>query len=85
MYSIVLPICVPGLVSAWILMFVTFIREVSASMILFTYGTETMSIALIRMTETSPWGVSSAFGVLQTMLLLGCVAVLRAIPVGSRK
>jgi ABC-type Fe3+ transport system permease subunit len=66
-------------------MFVTFIREVSASMMLFTYGTETMSIALIRITETSPWGVASAFGILQTMLLLGCVALLRLIPVGPKK
>jgi iron(III) transport system permease protein len=85
MFSIILPICIPGLASAWILMFVTFIREVSASMMLFTYGTETMSIALIRITETQPWGVASAFGVLQTILLLGCVVVLRSIPLGSRR
>jgi len=85
MTSIIFPICIPGLVSAWILMFVTFIREVSASMMLFTYGTETMSIALIRITETSPWGVAAAFGVLQTVLLLGCVAILRLIPVGQAK
>ena len=84
MSSIIFPICIPGLVSAWILMFVTFIREVSASMMLFTYGTETMSIALIRITETSPWGVAAAFGVLQTALLLGCVAILRLIPVGPK-
>jgi iron(III) transport system permease protein len=85
MSGIILPICIPGLASAWILMFVTFIREVSASMMLFTYGTETMSIALIRITETQPWGVASAFGVLQTLLLLGCVIILRAIPVGPSK
>jgi iron(III) transport system permease protein len=85
MSGIILPICIPGLASAWILMFVTFIREVSASIMLFTFGTETMSIALIRITETQPWGVASAFGVLQTLLLLGCVIILRAIPVGPRK
>jgi hypothetical protein len=44
-----------------------------------------MSIALIRITETSPWGVAAAFGVLQTILLLGCVAILRLIPVGPKK
>ena len=85
MWGIILPICIPGLASAWILMFVTFIREVSASMMLFTFGTETMSIALIRITETQPWGVASAFGVLQTLLLLGCVIVLRAVPVGPKR
>jgi iron(III) transport system permease protein len=85
MSGIILPICIPGLASAWILMFVTFVREVSASMMLFTYGTETMSIALIRITESQPWGVASAFGVLQTLLLLGCVVILRSIPVGASK
>jgi iron(III) transport system permease protein len=77
MSRIVLPLVAPGLVSIWLLLFVTFIREVSASMMLFTYGTETMSIALIRIMEYEPYGVSGAFGVLQTLLLLGCVAFIR--------
>jgi iron(III) transport system permease protein len=84
MSSIILPICLPGLASAWILMFVVFMREVSASIMLFTYGTETMSIALIRITENEPWGVAGAFGILQTILLLGCVFALRSIPVGQK-
>lgn len=77
MSRIVLPLVAPGMVSIWLLLFVTFIREVSASMMLFTYGTETMSIALIRIMEYEPYGVSGAFGVLQTLLLLGCVAFIR--------
>jgi iron(III) transport system permease protein len=77
MSRIVLPLVAPGMVSIWLLLFVTFIREVSASMMLFTYGTETMSIALIRIMEYEPYGVSGAFGVLQTVLLLGCVAFIR--------
>jgi ABC-type Fe3+ transport system permease subunit len=37
----------PGMVSTSFLLFVTHVREVSSSMMVFTYGTETMSIALI--------------------------------------
>jgi len=48
-------------------MFVTYIREVSASMMLVTFGTETMSIALINIMEYEPYGVSGAFGVMQTL------------------
>ena len=81
---ILVPLAAPGLASVWILLFVIFIREVSASMMLFTYGTETMSIALIRITETSPWGVAAAFGVLQTIMLLVCVALLRLVPTGQK-
>lgn len=77
MTRVVVPLVAPGMVSIWLLLFVTFIREVSASMMLFTYGTETMSIALIRIMEYEPYGVSGAFGVLQTLLLLGCVALIR--------
>jgi iron(III) transport system permease protein len=79
---IVLPLVVPGMISLWLLLFVTFIREVSASMMLFTYGTETMSIALIRIMEYEPYGVSGAFGVLQTVLLLACVAFIRGVTAG---
>jgi iron(III) transport system permease protein len=66
-------------VSMWLLLFVTYIREVSSSMMLFTYGTETMAIALIRIMEYEPYGVSGAFGVLQTLLVLMCVAAIRGI------
>jgi len=77
MTRIILPLVAPGMVATWMLMFVAFIREVSASMMLFTYGTETMSIALIRIMDYEAYGISGAFGVLQTILLLSCVAVIR--------
>lgn len=77
MMRIVIPLIAPGMVSTWILLFVTFIREVSASMILYTYGTETMTMALIQIMEYEPYGVSGAFGILQTVLLLLCVVLIR--------
>jgi iron(III) transport system permease protein len=79
MLRIVAPLVAPGMVSMWLLLFVTYIREVSSSMMLFTYGTETMSIALIRIMEYEPYGVSGAFGVLQTLLVLFCVAAIRQV------
>lgn len=79
MTRIVVPLVGPGMVSTWLLLFVTYIREVSSSMMLFTYGTETMSIALIRIMEYEPYGVSGAFGVLQTILVLVCVLAIRQV------
>jgi iron(III) transport system permease protein len=81
MTRIVVPLVAPGMVSMWLLLFVTYIREVSSSMMLFTYGTETMSIALIRIMEYEPYGVSGAFGVLQTVLVLVCVGAIRQITI----
>ncbi len=79
MRRIVVPLVAPGMVSMWLLLFVTYIREVSSSMMLFTFGTETISIALIQIMEYEPYGVSGAFGVLQTLLVLGCVAFIRQV------
>jgi iron(III) transport system permease protein len=79
MTRIVVPLVTPGMVSMWLLLFVTYIREVSSSMMLFTFGTETISIALIQIMEYEPYGVSGAFGVLQTVLVLGCVAFIRQV------
>ncbi|MGV6874269.1 ABC transporter permease [Pseudochelatococcus sp. B33] len=79
MVKIMLPLVAPGMVATWLLMFVAFIREVSASMMLFTYGTETLSIALIRLMDYEAYGVSSAFGIMQTVFLLGCVAIIRTL------
>ena len=79
MTRIVMPLVAPGMVSLWLLMFVTYIREVSSSMMLFTFGTETVSIALIQIMEYEPYGVSGAFGVLQTVLVLVCVAFIRQV------
>jgi len=77
MRKVLLPLLAPGMISTWILLFVTFIREVSASVMLYTLGTETLSIALIRIMEYKPYGISAAFGVLQTLLLMGAVILLR--------
>jgi iron(III) transport system permease protein len=79
MWRIVVPLVAPGMVSMWLLLFVTYIREVSSSMMLFTFGTETVSIALIQIMEYEPYGVSGAFGVLQTVLVLVCVAFIRQV------
>jgi iron(III) transport system permease protein len=79
MLRIVMPLVAPGMMSMWLLLFVTYIREVSSSMMLFTFGTETISIALIQIMEYEPYGVSGAFGVLQTVLVLACVAFIRQV------
>ena len=80
---IVVPLLRRGLIAVWLLLFVTFIREVSSSMMLFTYGTETLSIALIRIIDYAPYGVAAAFGVLQTALLLAAVWLLRRVGGGA--
>lgn len=70
---ILLPIMAPGLKSTWLLLFVIFMREVSSSMMLYVFGTETNSIALYQIMDYEPQGVCAAFGSLQTLITLGAV------------
>jgi iron(III) transport system permease protein len=74
---ILLPLMWPGLVSTWLLLFVIFLREVSSSMMLFVHGTETISIALIQIYQYEPLGVSSAFSVMLTAIILAGVYFVR--------
>lgn len=84
MARILFPLCVPGMISTWILLFVIFIREVSASIMLYVHGTETMSVALIRIMESRPLGVAAAFSVIQTIVLLICAFSVRLFPTGRK-
>ena len=74
---ILIPLMWPGLISAWLLLFVTFMREISSSMMLYVHGTETISIALIGIMEYEAQGVSAAFGVLLTLIILVAVYCFR--------
>ena len=72
----------PGLMGAWLLLFVTFMREISASMMLFVHGTETISVALIQIMEYENQGSSAAFGITLTVIILTGVYLFRKLTSG---
>lgn len=74
---ILLPLMWPGLVSAWLLLFVIFMREVSSSMMLFVQWTEAISIALIQIHRYESLGACAAFAVMLTAIILGSVYFFR--------
>jgi iron(III) transport system permease protein len=69
MRRIMLPLLKPGLVASWLMLFVISIREMSASLLLYTTGTETMSVALWLMIRKDMPTVA-AFAMVQTLILL---------------
>jgi iron(III) transport system permease protein len=78
MRRILLPLLRPGIVAAWLLLFITFMREVSMSMLLARNGTETLSSALFSLLGNDPTGASSAFTLVQVaMTLVVAVVFLR--------
>jgi iron(III) transport system permease protein len=52
---IIIPLLVPGIVAAWILMATMFIRELSVSVVLSRPGTEVMAVQILRFAEDGLW------------------------------
>jgi iron(III) transport system permease protein len=79
---IVIPLLVPGIVSAWILMATMFLRELTVSVVLSRPGTEVLAIQILGYADDGLWGKLSALGlfmiVLSTLLVLCAQAAGRA-------
>jgi iron(III) transport system permease protein len=77
MRYVVLPLLAPALVAAWLMLFVIFVRELGATILLYAQGTETVSVALVVLSERS-FGYVAALAVLQLVLLLTAFSLFRA-------
>ncbi len=66
---ILLPLIWPGFIGGWILLFTTFTREVSMSLLLSRSGTETMSVVLYNFMANTPFGALAAFTMIQVVIL----------------
>ena len=63
--------------AAWLMLFVIFIRELGATILLYAQGTETISVALVVLSERS-FGYVAALAVIQLLLLLMAFSLFRA-------
>jgi iron(III) transport system permease protein len=79
---IVVPLLVPGIVSAWILMASMFVRELTLSVVLSRPGTEVLAVQILRFADDGLWGQLSALGII--MILISTALVLLASLVGAR-
>jgi iron(III) transport system permease protein len=77
MRYILLPLAMPAIVAAWLMLFVIFVRELGASMLLYAQGTETISVALVILSERSS-GYVAALAAIQLVLLLMAFTLFRA-------
>jgi iron(III) transport system permease protein len=76
---ITIPLLKPGIFAGWVLLFIIFLRELSISIILYTSGTETLSVGVYYLTNYENEALTSALSIAQTMLLLVCVYVFRRV------
>jgi iron(III) transport system permease protein len=82
MRRIIVPLLIPGIVSAWILMASMFVRELTLSVVLSRPGTEVLAVQILRYADDGLWGRLSALGIV--MILVSTTLVVLATFVGSK-
>jgi iron(III) transport system permease protein len=76
---ITIPLLKPGIFAGWVLLFIIFLRELSISIILYTSGTETLSVGVYYLSNFENEPLTSALSIAQTVLLLLCVYIFRRV------
>lgn len=79
MRRVIVPLVLPGMISAWVLLFVIFIRELPISILLYTSKQEVLSVAIWRFVENEGAPKSAALAMVQVAILLVAVAVFRRV------
>jgi iron(III) transport system permease protein len=76
---ITIPLLKPGIFAGWLLLFIIFLRELSISIILYTSGTETLSVGVYYLANFENEPLTAALSIAQTVVLLLCVVVFRRV------
>jgi iron(III) transport system permease protein len=72
---VILPLLKPGLIAGWIYIMIVSIRELSSSILLYSPGTEVVSIVIWELWENGQYVELSARGVLLIIALLFLVLI----------
>jgi len=73
--TIVLPLARPGVIASMTLLFVLAIRELGSSLFLYTSNTMVMAVLLLDYYEGGNVGITSAFSLVQTLLLAVLIGI----------
>jgi iron(III) transport system permease protein len=72
------PLARSGIIAAWCFIFIGVIRELSASIILFTPTTKVMSVVIFDLKEEGQFGAIAVLGLLMLVLTFGTVVIVQA-------
>ncbi|MDH3316485.1 MAG: iron ABC transporter permease [Gammaproteobacteria bacterium] len=70
MRRILVPLVKPGLLAGWMILFLIFMRELDASILLYTQGNEVMSVTLFLLLEDAPAPQIAAYSMIQATIML---------------
>lgn len=83
MRTITLPLVRPGMMAAWVLLFISMIKELSTVALLYNSKTITMSISVFDFFDNSSVGSAAAMVVVQTAIVMLCLGLVQGL--GSRR
>ncbi len=81
---ILVPLLKPGLLGAWLMLFILYLREFPISALLYKGGLEVLSVALWLFVENETAPRAAALALVQVVMLLGLVAAVRRV-MGTEK
>jgi iron(III) transport system permease protein len=80
-FRIIVPLTIPSVMAGWVIAFINSLRELPASLLLFSSGKETISVAIYEMFEEGAFQLTNAAAL---MTLLSLVTLLPAIIIKLR-
>ena len=75
---ILVPLIIPGLLAGWVLLFISMMRELSASIMLYAFNQETLAVALYLTWEDGVFAHVCILALIILFLSLGSIAIVRA-------
>jgi iron(III) transport system permease protein len=75
--EITAPLARSGIIATWCFIFIGVIRELSASIILFTPGTKVMSVVIFDLKEEGQFGAIAVLGLFMLVMTLGTVILMQ--------
>jgi iron(III) transport system permease protein len=81
--SIVLPLASPGVIAGMTLLFILAIRELGSSLFLYTSNTMVMAVLLLDYYEGGNVGITSAFSLVQTILIGALIGIAHLLSRGA--
>jgi iron(III) transport system permease protein len=76
LFDITVPLIRNGVIATWIFIFIGSIRELSATILLFTARTKTISVTMFDLRESNDWG---PIAVLSTSMLVITFALIASV------
>jgi iron(III) transport system permease protein len=77
--SIMVPLLKPAILTGWLFLFISMLRDISVSIFVYSFGSEVMSVELLAIWDSGGFAPSAALALVQTGIIFGAVYVMQRI------